>query len=74
MKSYRQTAKHLFWTLLFTSTVTLASTPRLKIKTQHGSILEERKRDQMERLAKQYDLAKYTLTRNIMIEQGAMNH
>ena len=74
MKSYRQTAKHLFWALLFTSSVALASTPRLKIKTKHGSILEERKRDQMERLAKQYDLAKYTLTRNILIEQGAMNH
>ena len=28
----------------------------------------------MERLAKQYDLKEYTITRDILIERGAMNH
>lgn len=52
----------------------LAETPKLKIKTRHGSLREEQRKQQMERLAKQYDLAKYTLTRDIMIEEGAINH
>ena len=60
--------------LLLCSSITLASTPKLKIKTKHGNALEEQKREQLERLAQHYDLSKYTLTRNIMIEQGAMNH
>ena len=74
MKVRGQTGKLVFGALLVFSSIALASTPNLKIKTKHGNVLEERKRDQMERLAKQYDLAKYTLTRDIMIEQGAMNH
>jgi len=53
LNSSRQAAKHLFWALLLISSVALASTPKLKIRTKHGNILEERKRDQMERLAKQ---------------------
>jgi hypothetical protein len=51
-----------------------AATPKLNIRTRHGNDLEERKKQQMERLAAQYDLAKYTITRDIMIEQGAINH
>ena len=49
-------------------------TPKLNVKTKHGSPLEEQRKDQIERLAKQYDLKKYTLTRDINVEQGAMNH
>jgi hypothetical protein len=51
-----------------------AETPKLNIKTRHGSLREEQRKQQMERLAKQYDLAKYTITRDIMIEEGAINH
>ena len=51
-----------------------AQTPKLNIKTSHGYPLEEQRKQQMERLAKQYDLKNYTLTRDIMIERGAMNH
>jgi hypothetical protein len=36
--------------------------------------MEEQRKEQMERLAKQYDLKKYTVTRGILIERGAMNH
>ncbi len=52
----------------------LSETPKLNIKTKHGFPLEEQRKAQMERLAKQYDLKKYTITRDILIERGAMNH
>ncbi len=51
-----------------------AQTPKLNIKTKHGFPMEEQRKEQMERLAKQYDLKKYTVTRDIVIERGAMNH
>jgi hypothetical protein len=51
-----------------------AQTPKLNIKTRHGLPMEEQRKLQMERLAKQYDLKKYTVTRDILIERGAMNH
>ena len=51
-----------------------AETPKLNIKTKHGFPMEEQRKQQMERLAKQYDLKKYTITRDMVIERGAMNH
>jgi hypothetical protein len=51
-----------------------AQTPKLNIKTKHGFPMEEQRKQQMEHLAKQYDLKKYTITRDILIERGAMNH
>jgi hypothetical protein len=51
-----------------------AQTPKLNIKTKHGLPVEEQRKEQMERLAKQYDLKKYTITRDIVIERGATNH
>jgi hypothetical protein len=51
-----------------------AQTPKLNIKTKHGFPMEEQRKEQMERLARQYDLKKYTITREIVIERGAMNH
>ena len=51
-----------------------AQTPTLNIKSKHSLPMEEQRKEQMERLAKQYDLKKYTITREIMIERGAMNH
>lgn len=56
------------------SSAALAQTPKLNIKTKHGLPMEEERKAQMERLAKQYDLKKYTITRDIVIERGAMNH
>lgn len=52
----------------------LAQTPKLKIKTKHGDAGEEQRKEQLERLAEQYDLKKYTITRDIIIERGAINH
>lgn len=51
-----------------------AETPKLNIKTAHGYPLEEQRKEQMERLARNYDLKKYTITRDVVIERGAMNH
>jgi hypothetical protein len=51
-----------------------AQTPKLNIKTKHGFPMEEQRKEQMERLAKQYDLKKFTITRDILIERGAVNH
>jgi hypothetical protein len=51
-----------------------AETPKLNIRTKHGLPAEEQRKQQMERLARQYDLSKYTITRDIIIERGAMNH
>lgn len=51
-----------------------AQTPKLNIRTAHGFPMEEQRKQQMERLARHYDLKKYTITRDIVIERGAMNH
>src|ERR1700745_2684692 len=51
-----------------------AQTPKLNIKTKHSFPMEEQRKEQMERLASQYDLKKFTITRDILIERGAMNH
>jgi hypothetical protein len=58
----------------FASSLASAQTPKLNIKTKHGYPMEEQREEQMEGLAKQYDLKKYTVTRDILIERGAMNH
>ena len=59
---------------VFASSLASAQTPKLNIKTKHGYPIEEQRKEQMERLAKQYDLKKYTVMRDILIERGAMNH
>ncbi len=47
-----------------------AQTPKLNIRTAHHGPMEEQRRDQMLRLAAQYDLKKYTITRDLVIEHG----
>ena len=58
----------------FVSSLASAQTPKLNIKTKHGYPMGEHRKEQMERLAKQYDLKNYTVTRDILIERRAMNH
>jgi hypothetical protein len=60
--------------VLFVALAASAQTPKLKIKTKSGLPAEEQRKQQMERLAQQYDLKRYTITRDILIERGAMNH
>ena len=65
----------VFLSVVFSAAAAFASTPALKIKLAHaGDEGEEKRKEQVERLAQQYDLKKYTLTRDIVIERGAMNH
>ena len=51
-----------------------AKTPNLNIKLEHNSEGEQKRKQQIERLAAQYDLSKYTITRDIVIDQQAINH
>jgi len=51
-----------------------AKTPKLNITLQHNSAGEQKRKEQIERLADKYDLAKYTITRDILIDQQAINH
>jgi hypothetical protein len=60
--------------VLFVALGGSAQTPKLNIKTKNGLPQELQRKEQMERLAKQYDLKKYTITRDILIEREAMNH
>jgi hypothetical protein len=60
--------------VLFLALGASAQTPKLNIKTKNALPQEEQRKEQMERLGKQYDLKKYTITRDILIERGAMNH
>src|SRR5258705_520554 len=43
-----------------------ARTPKLNIRTRPGIPMEEQRKEQMERLAWQYDLKKVTVTRDMM--------
>ena len=52
----------------------VGETPKLNIRTAHHGPAEEQRKEQMLRLAAQYDLKKYTITRDIVIERGAINH
>ena len=54
--------------------VTCGQTPKLKITLKNDTQAEQAKRTQLERIAAQYNLKKFTLTKDILIEQGVMNH
>jgi len=55
--------------------VAFAQTPPLKIKTRHHDDPgEEQAKLQVMRLAQQYNLKKYTITRDILIERGVIPH
>ena len=66
--------KALLAVLLLSPALAYPQTPKLNIKLQHDSPAEQRRRDQIQRLADKYDLKKYTITRDIVIDQQAVNH
>ena len=75
MPNRTQTAKALTPVVIaLLASALSAETPKLNIRTKNGFPGEEQRKQQMERLARQYDLSKYTITRDIIIERGAMNH
>jgi hypothetical protein len=67
-------AFHAGFTFALFAAIAAAETPKLRIVLKHDSPLEQRTRDQLERIAAQYDLTKFTVTRDIAIEQGAVAH
>jgi hypothetical protein len=60
--------------IAFLAPALFAETPKLHVRTKHGGPGEEQRKEQVERLAKKYDLTKYTITRDIEIDRGAINH
>jgi len=66
--------KALLAALILLPAIAQAQTPKLNIKLQHESPGEQRRKEQIERLAAKYDLKKYTITRDILIDQQAINH
>ena len=47
---------------------------KIDIQLQHHSMREMQEKSELESLFKKHDLAKYTFTRQIVIEERAMNH
>jgi hypothetical protein len=52
----------------------LGAAPTVKITLKHGSDREARTKAQLERVLRDYDLSKYTFTRDVIIEEQAVNH
>src|SRR5271170_3661027 len=76
MRSSKNIAKGLILAVVVLTTVSfcLASTPKLKISTKNNSEKEIQRKEQIEKLAAQYDLKKWIFTKDILIEQGVIPH
>ncbi|ABF41907.1 hypothetical protein Acid345_2906 [Candidatus Koribacter versatilis Ellin345] len=61
------------WMLALTA-VSFAATPKLKIELAHKGPCEQETELQLGRLSSEYDLSKFTITREIRIERCAMAH
>jgi hypothetical protein len=46
----------------------------IDIQTRNHSPREQQEKQELEQLLKKYDVSKYTFTRNVIIEERAMNH
>jgi hypothetical protein len=66
--------KYLLIAIILFPVFAQAKTPKLNITLQHDSPAEQKRKEQIERLAAKYDLEKYTITRDIVIDQQAINH
>jgi hypothetical protein len=51
-----------------------AETPRVKIELAHGTEREQRTKIRLQDLLTKYDLKKYTFTKQVVIEESAINH
>ena len=54
--------------------VSAVDIPPVAIELAHGTAREQMARTTLEQLLASYDLKKYTFTRQVIIEQGAINH
>jgi hypothetical protein len=66
--------KSFLLAILFVPVLAQAQTPKLDITLQHISSGEQQQRALIDRLARQYDLSKYTITQKIVIDEQAINH
>lgn len=66
--------KYLLIAIVLLPVFAQAKTPKLNLTLAHNSPAEEKRKEQIERLAAKYDLEKYTITRDIVIDQQAINH
>jgi hypothetical protein len=64
------------WCLAFSIALVSPASARdgVSIRTAHHGQREEQTADQLRKLLGSYDLTKYTFTREVMIDRGAMNH
>ncbi len=60
--------------LMLLATLLPAAAPTVKITLKHGTEREARTKAQLERVLADYDLSKYTFTREVVIEGQAINH
>jgi hypothetical protein len=60
--------------VLLAAAAARAKTPELRIWLKTGTTVEQQKKEQIERLAAAYDLKKFTLTREVMVDEGARAH
>ena len=51
-----------------------ADTPSIVIELAHNAPREQLAKQTLEQVLASYDLKKYTFTRKVIIEQGAINH
>jgi len=66
--------KFLLFMILILPVLAHAKTPKLNITLQHNSSGEQKRKEQIERLAEQYDMSRYTITRDIVVDEKAINH
>lgn len=60
--------------LLLALALVMPAAPVVKITTKAGTDRELRTKAMLERVLQDYDLSKYTFTREVVIEQNAINH
>jgi len=62
-----------FITVLLLVSVALAADP-IVIQTKNGNTRELQAQEELKGILEKYDLSRYTFTRQVVFEQGAMNH
>ena len=60
-------------TLAILLAVSIGDKP-ITIQLAHGTVLEQETKARLEQVIASYDLARYTFTRKVVIEEGAINH
>src|SRR5215831_12607071 len=62
------------WGLAFVLAVASLKTPAVTIELAHGTDRERQTKTLLEQVLASYELKRYTFTRNVVIEERAINH